>query len=106
MATARALSPAAWAEAVTEATPDAVRHLVSELIVAALPADTEEALARYAYSVVLRVVELELTREIGNLRSRVQRLDPAGPQAAAAFTDLMTAEANRRALRERITGGS
>jgi DNA primase len=105
MAVARTLPLAAWAEAVEEAAPDAVRQLVSELAVVALPADSEEAVARYAYAVVLRVAELEITREIGNLRSRVQRLDPAGPQATQAFADLMAAEAYRRSLRERITGG-
>ena len=106
MAVARTMSPAAWAQAVEEAAPDAVRQLVSELTVVALPADTEAALARYAYSVVLRMAELEITREIGNLKSRVQRLDPAGPEAGQAFADLMAAEAYRRSLRERISGGA
>jgi DNA primase len=106
MSVARTMSPAAWAEAIEEAAPDAVRQLVSELTVVALPADTEAALARYAYSVVLRMAELEITREIGNLKSRVQRLDPAGPEAGQAFADLMAAEAYRRSLRERISGGA
>jgi DNA primase len=90
---------------VQEAASDAVRQLISELAVVPLPADTDEALARYAYSVVLRVAEGEQTRAIGNLKSRVQRLDPADPEAVRAFADLMAAEARRRALRDRITGG-
>jgi DNA primase len=106
MASARTLSPAAWAAAVTEAAPDAVRQLVSELSVVPLPADNDEALGRYAYSVVLRVAENEVTRQIGNLRSRVQRLDPAGPQATEAYRDLLAAETYRRGLRERINGGT
>jgi len=105
MAVARTLSPPAWAEAVQDAAPDAVRQLVSELAVVPLPADSDEALARYAYSVVLRVAEAELARDIGTLRSRVQRLDAHAPEATRAFADLMAAEARRRALRDRITGG-
>ncbi|MDQ1288639.1 MAG: primase [Actinomycetota bacterium] len=105
MAVARSLTPSAWAEAVAEAAPDAVRQIVSELTVLPLPADTDEALARYAWSVVLRVAEVEVTRVIGNLHSRVQRLDQAGPEAEEAFADLMAAESYRRALRDRITGG-
>jgi DNA primase len=105
VAVARSLSPSAWADAVAECAPDAVRQVVSELSVVPLPADSEEALARYAYSVILRVAEIEVTRLIGTFRSRVQRLDPAGPEAASAFADLMAAESYRRALRERISGG-
>jgi DNA primase len=104
MAAARSLSPAAWAEAVAEAAPDGVEQLVSELAVVPLPADTDEALIRYACSVVLRVAEVELTREIGNLRSRVQRLDPGGADFRQAFAELTGAEAHRRSLRERTTG--
>ena len=37
------------------------------------------ALARYAVSVVLRLGEVELSRRIGALRSRVQRLEPDDP---------------------------
>ena len=106
MATARALTPVAWAEAVQEAAPDAVRQLISELTVVPLPADTDEALARYAYTVVLRLAEVELTRVIGSLRSRTQRLDATDPEAIRALADLMAADARRRALRDRINGGS
>jgi hypothetical protein len=44
-----------------------------------------------------------VTRAIGTLRSRVQRLDAGDPAAGQAFADLMAAETRRRALRERIT---
>ena len=106
IATARALTPVAWAEAVQEAAPDAVRQLISELTVVPLPADTDEALARYAYTVVLRLAEVELTRVIGSLRSRTQRLDATDPEAIRALADLMAADARRRALRDRINGGT
>jgi DNA primase len=102
---ARELSGTAWTEAVHEQSPLAVAPLVTQLAVTPLPADTDEALARYAESVVLRLAEVEINRQIGMMRSRVQRLDPDDPAAAAAFADLLAAEARRRALRDRITGG-
>lgn len=105
MSAARALGPLGWAEAVRDEAPDAVVRLVTELAVTPLPTEGDEALARYAASVVLRVAELELTRTIGTLRSRVQRLDPAAPEAQGAFADLLAAERRRRGLRERISGG-
>jgi len=105
MAVARTMSPGAWADAVQEAAPEAVRPLVGELAVAPLPADSDEALGRYAASVVLRVAEVALTRWIGSLRSRVQRLPADDPEAIRALGELMATEEHRRSLRERITGG-
>jgi DNA primase len=105
VAQARKVSGTAWIEAVHEQAPLAVAPLVTELAVTPLPADSDEALARYAESVVLRLAEVEITRQIGMRRSRVQRLDPDDPAARQAFADLLAAEARRRALRDRITGG-
>jgi DNA primase len=101
----REMSGTAWAEAVHEQAPLAVAPLVTQLAVTPLPADTDDALTRYAESVVLRLAEVEVTRRIGVMRSRVQRLDPDDVAAAQAFSDLLVAEASRRALRDRITGG-
>jgi DNA primase len=104
IATAVTMTTAAWTAAVQEHAPDAVAGLVSELAVAPLPADTQEALERYALSVVLRVAEVEVTREIGTLRSRVQRMDVEDPGQQQAFAELMHAEGRRRALRDRFLG--
>ena len=104
MAAAVELSGPAWVEAVRENAPEPVNPLVTQLAVAPLPADSDEALERYACSVVLRVCELDVTRRIADLRSRVQRLG-SGEESAAAFADLLAAESQRRSLRERITGG-
>ena len=101
----REISGTAWAEAVHEQAPLAVAPLVTQLAVTPLPADTDDALTRYAESVVLRLAEVEITRRIGVMRSRVQRLDPDDVAAVQAFADLLVAEARRRALRDRITGG-
>ncbi|MGZ4612017.1 MAG: DNA primase, partial [Kineosporiaceae bacterium] len=105
IARARTLSGTAWAEAVHEEAPMAVAALVTQLAVTPLPADSDDAVARYAASVVLRLAEVEVTRKIGMIRSRVQRLDPDDPAAGPAFADLLAAEARRRSFRERITGG-
>ena len=45
-----------------------------------------------------------MSRQIGSLRSRVQRLTPQDGGYQQAITDLFAAEARRRSLRERITG--
>lgn len=104
IATAVTQTAAAWTAAVRDCAPDAVSGLVSELSVAPLPADSEEALERYATSVVLRVAEVEVTREIGTLRSRVQRMDADDPGYQQAFAELVAAESRRRALRDRFIG--
>ncbi len=106
MRRAAGLSPAAWTEAVRESAPAPIESLVGELAVAPLPADGEDALARYVTSVVLRVAEFELTRTIGTLRSRVQRLSETDASYLQTFSDLLAAEGRKRLLRERITGGS
>jgi DNA primase len=105
IARARTLTGSGWLEAVLEEAPQAVAPLVRQLAVTPLPADTEEALARYVLSVVLRLAEVEVSRRVGVLRSRVQRLDPGDPGAGAAFTELLAVEAQRRSLRERVSGG-
>ncbi len=105
MAAAARLSAQAWAEAVRDEATEAVAPLVTELAVTPIPADSDEALARFAASVVLRVAEVDASRAIGTLRSRVQRLEPTDPGYQEAFADLLAAEARRRQLRDRISGG-
>jgi DNA primase len=104
IARACTMTGTAWAEAVREEAPSAVAPLVTELAVTPLPADTDEALARYAASVVLRLAEVEVSRRVGVMRSRVQRLDPSHPAAGEAFAELLAVESQRRALRERMGG--
>ena len=105
IAKARTMSGTAWMEAVLEEAPSRVGPLVTQLAVTPLPADSDEALARYAVSVVLRLAEVEVSRQMGVLRSRVQRLDADDPAAGQAFAELLAVEAQRRTLRERISGG-
>ncbi len=103
MSVAAGLSGPAGVKAVQENAPDAIEGLINELAVMPLPADREEALAKYAAGVVLGMAEMIILRRIGDLRSRVQRMGTDGSDAGA-LAELVAAEAERRALRGRIYG--
>jgi DNA primase len=105
IARARVMTGTAWAEAVRDEAPSAVAPLVTQLAVTPLPADTDEMLARYAASVILRLAEVEVSRRLGMLHSRLQRLDPSDPATAETSAELLAVDSQRRALRERIDGG-
>jgi DNA primase len=60
IAVATAVTPQAWLEKVRGNAPGPVSDLVTELAVSPLPAQSDEALGRYATGVVLHVAELEL----------------------------------------------
>jgi DNA primase len=104
MAEAGRLSEAAWVERVRSTAPTTITDLITRLAVDPIPADGEDAVARYAESLVLRVAELEATRQVGILHSRLQRMPPDDPGILAAMTEVTAAEGRRRALRERISG--
>jgi DNA primase len=105
MAVAAGLTGPAWVEAVHENSSGTVAGLVTQLAVLPLPADSDEVLARYAASMVLTLVEHDLITRIGDLRSRVQRLTGEEEGYQDTFAELLAAEAQRRSLRDRITGG-
>ena len=66
----------AWIDAVLEASvDDAVRGLVRELAVEPLPAEAGQD-ARYAIGMISRLLELDASRRIDDLRGRLQRTDP------------------------------
>ncbi|MEY4170012.1 MAG: hypothetical protein RLZ94_1085, partial [Actinomycetota bacterium] len=94
----------AWVDAVLAACPDDdVRGRVRGLAVEPLPV-SQEADARYATSVIARLLEMDAARRIGELRGKLQRLEEGTPEQAAAFADLMALEAYRRDLREQREG--
>jgi DNA primase len=105
IAYAQTLDLRAWTEAVLGVAPPAVAPLVSQLVVAPLPTESEEGLSRYAVSVLLGVAESEVVRRISTLRSRLQRTDPGSPEHQQAFADLMAAEERRRSLFDRRVNG-
>lgn len=97
----------AWIDAVLDsADDDDVRRLVRELAVEPLPAD-EGRDASYAIGVVSRLLELDASRRIDDLRGRLQRIDATvDPEAhQQAFADLLALEEVRRSLHQHSLGG-
>lgn len=95
-------SSTAWVGAVLDEAAEAVRPLVTELAVAPVPEDRPEAVGDYVRGVVLRLVEMGFTRQIAELRGRLQRMDASADPAAyqEAFAELVAVEGRRRSLRE------
>ena len=63
------------------------------------------SLVEVVIAVVLRLAEVEVSRRLGMLHSRLQRLDPSDPATAETSAELLAVDSQRRALRERIAGG-
>jgi DNA primase len=94
----------AWVQAVLDACPDdEVRSTVRALAVEPMPV-SDSANARYATSVIARLLEFDASRRIEDLRGRVQRAAEGSPERDALFADLMALEAYRRDLRDQGEG--
>ena len=91
-----------WAEQVREAAPEAVRALVGELAVAALPEDRPERVGMLVANLVRDANDRQLLRQIAESHGRLRRLESAGDAEAAAATrrELLALEMARRSLRE------
>lgn len=91
----------AWVGAVVDAAAEPVRPLLTELSVAPLPEDRPDALPAYVRGVVMRLVDVGLTRQVADVRGRLQRLgadaDPA--EQRTLLGELLELEAQRRTLR-------
>ncbi len=95
----------AWVDAVLgAAADDAVRRVVLELSVDALPKENPDQ--RYAVSVVARLLQLVADRRITEVKAHLSQADPTSPTHAQLFADLLAIEAYRRELREHVAGGS
>ena len=104
---AAGLTDREWLDAVLAACPDdAVRSVVLELAVEPSPIDEMDS--RYAQSVVARLLEIDASRRITDLKARLQRIEPtAEPDTyQALFADVLALEHYRRGLREQVAGGS
>jgi DNA primase len=103
---AAGLEDRAWLDAVLAACPDdAVRAVVHELAVEPSPIDEMDT--RYAQSVVARLLEIDASRRITDLKARLQRIEPASEPDTyqALFADVLALEQYRRGLREQVAGG-
>ena len=98
-----ATDEASWVESILERVPtDDMRAVVRGLAVRPMPVDQPDA--RYATSLVARLLELDAVRQIGSLRSHVQREEAEGRDVSAAMGRLMALEQYRRTLREQVFG--
>ena len=102
---ASGLDGRAWLDAVLAACPDdAVRSVVHELAVDPIPAVNIDY--RYAQSVLARLLEIDASRRITDVKARLQRVEPTSDPDTyqALFADVLALEAYRRGLREQVAG--
>jgi len=94
----------AWIDAVLDqCADDQVRNLVRELAVEPLPADVDRD-ARYATSVIARLLEFDASRRIEELKGRMLRSADDQATHDALFADLLALEEYRRSLRAEALG--
>ncbi|SBW22271.1 DNA primase [Candidatus Protofrankia californiensis] len=97
-----------WVSAVAEAAgQDELRRFVIELAVEAVFCD-HDVDDRYVDEQMSRVQELQVTRRIADLKSRVQRLNPVTDAETFkhAYGELIALEQHKRQLRERGLGAA
>jgi DNA primase len=97
-----------WVDSMLAAAPDdAVRGMITELSVEPVPAG-DAGLERYAQSLVLRLHEVWVSRQVVALKAKLQRTDPSAETALynRLFGELMALEKLRRDLRERGLGAA
>ena len=95
-----------WPSRLREAAPnDAVKDLVTSLAVEPLQTSGDPD-NRYANAMLSRLQEVQVTRMITKLQSKLGRLNPVGNQEEynRLFGDLVALEQERRTLRERAIG--
>jgi DNA primase len=98
-----------WAEQLRAAAPDDLaRGFITRLIVEPVeaPGAAGEPDARYAEGVLARVEELAVSREIAQIKRRLQRLNPVSEQGEynRLFGDLVALEQRRKVLADRAGG--
>jgi DNA primase len=97
-----------WAEQLRAAAPDDhARAFVTRLIVEPVEAPnvSGEPDARYAEAVLARVEELAVSREIAQIKRRLQRLSPVTePDYNRLFGDLVALEQRKKVLADRAAG--
>jgi DNA primase len=97
----------AWVAGVAAAAPDdTVRSLVTELAVEPVRT-TGDAEPRYVTEVLARLQEMAVTRQVQELKSRLQRINPVEETAVynRLFGELIGLEQHKRTLREQALGG-
>lgn len=98
-----------WIQTILAAcSDDELRSYVREFAVDPLhaPGDSDEQRRDYGTAVIARLLEMDATRRIVELKGRLQRTNPTEAQAEynRQFGDLLALEQYRRQLRERALG--
>jgi DNA primase len=106
-ASSQGLSAEQWVARVRDASAnDAVRSVVTELTVEPLRVDGEPD-ARYVDEQLGWLQERMVQRQVAEVRSRLQRIDPTqAEEYQKVFGELVGLEQRRRLLRERAVGGA
>ncbi len=105
--TASAVGGPEWTSTIEAHLPDdRSKSVVNELAVEALHSGAVDQ-ARYADAVLARLQEIIAARQVGVVKSRLQRINPVEhpEEHTRLFGELITLEAHRRVLRERAIGG-
>lgn len=89
----------------TEIAEPEIENLIRALLVEPIQS-SEDQLERYGKAVYARVMELDATRQIADLKRTLQRLNPVDEQAEydKLFAELVALEQHRRTLREQAMG--
>jgi DNA primase len=106
IANADLVGAAEFVDQVLQAAPDdEIRNLIRALIVEPIQTNDDQ-LDRYGKAVYARVMELDATRQIAELKRTLQRLNPVDEQVEydKLFADLVALEQHRRTLREQAMG--
>lgn len=91
-----------WVELVSQNAAEPIRPLVNELAVAPLPEDRPDVIERFAQGIVRAFIDMGITRQIGDVKSRLRRADIGQDpvEYEAIYRALLELEAQRRMLRE------
>jgi DNA primase len=91
---------AGWVDVVAEEAGESLAPMVSELSVTPLPHDNPARAGEYARSVLARMLDFVLTREISAARGSMQRAGQGSDDYQASFAAIVELEKRRRALRD------
>lgn len=91
-----------YVERVIENADDVVGRAVAQLAVETLPESRPDRVERYVWGIAVSLIRQGITRQIGDLRSRLQRTPPDDPQYSALFSRLIELEEQRRACDAQI----
>ena len=88
-----------------ESAPDEYKHLITELTVEPIRMDGEVS-DKYVVSIFARLREVAISRQIAEIKSTLQRLNPVENEAEynKVFTDLVALEATKRVQKELAIG--